>query len=187
MRKYVTATGDSLTRVAPSALSVVRLHLAGSGSPVLERPVAALLLGEESLELRAKLLGGRQRRILGEQSLSRGASEGVVLLLHRTDDRADLRRLRDLPVDLGLGVADGRVETRDPQVEAGRALDVRERRGGRLRVRGLRQVVRHVYREAQRVVPALSEAELHQGAPARRHLNRSEPALVLLDQLGTGR
>src|SRR5450756_3068462 len=126
MRKYVTATHHSLTRVEPSALCGDRLDRGGGVSSALEGGLAAVLLSEEPLELLAKLVGGRQLCVVGEQPLSCRAGKGVVLLFHRVDDRTDLVRLGDLSRDLRLRLADGGIEAGDPQVETRRALDVGE-------------------------------------------------------------
>ena len=87
--------------------------LAGVGGSGLVG-VGSVEAGQELLELLADLLTGRQRLVVREQAAAAllGALEGVVLLLERRDDLADLLVGGEVAGDLGLAVLGLRVPAR---------------------------------------------------------------------------
>ena len=166
-RPYVTATRSSLPRDRgagkgfrrPSAHRRSAASCAAGPARSQRRAVAALV-GQEALELRAELVGGRDLGGLREQAGPpdrRGRS-------CRTAPRARARRRRPPPTPCtcrsisSLASCTAAVSARDPQVEPGRALDVAQRRLAGLRERRLREVVRDVHGEAHGVVAGLRRA-----------------------------
>src|SRR5260370_41886886 len=75
---------------------------AGARASALRGIAAALLLGEEALELRAEFLGGRHvvLRLLAQPTAVAARGEGVVLLLESLDDLGALVGPLDLPANL---------------------------------------------------------------------------------------
>jgi hypothetical protein len=138
----------------PLLESLLRLHLGSLG--------AALPVGEELLELRGDLVGGGHRLTLGEQALGLVSLGRVVLLLEGPDQVGDLARFLHLSSDEHVGAIGGLAQAVIRQVKPGR-IDDRLLQGERApRVNGLRQVVRHLHREPDRVHARLAEAELDQ-------------------------
>src|SRR5690606_22140832 len=147
-----------------------------SAAPAL----ATLLLGQETLELGAELVGRRDLGRLREQVRAADrAGERVVLLLERSDHGHHLLRGARLPLHLGQRLGGGRLEGGGVQLQSSRALHVLQGDQRRLRERRLGQVVRDVHREAQRVMTPVPQAVLHDCAGARRELDRAEPRPVV--------
>jgi Xaa-Pro aminopeptidase len=152
---------------------------------------ASLLLGQETLELRRQLVRGRHLAV-AEQAVAAlvgraRLGQGVVLPLQRGDQLGHLLRLRDLPLDLGIGALGRHPEGLFGQVQVRRGADRAEQGQRRLRVDGLGEIVRHVNGEAHGVPARLAQPQLDQRGGAARHLKPVGHALRVGDQLGSGR
>lgn len=102
-------------------------------------------------------------------------------------DRLDLGITRDVLVDLLTHPRCGLTERGQRNIQAGVLADVLQQRLRGLRIGRLRQVMRHMHREAERFVPVLGHPVFQQRGGAARHLQLTRPALVLLDQIAIGR
>jgi hypothetical protein len=108
--------GDNPARISSrldTGLGVLRPGLPLGGAGGSRRVDPALVLGQEPLELGRYLIGGGHDLALGQQADAQvaadgvlgldGLGDGVVLLLERADQLADLRGFGDLALD---GVVD---------------------------------------------------------------------------------
>jgi Xaa-Pro aminopeptidase len=151
----VVCTADGVERLNNAPRDLVVVLQVGTVGP-------ALAIGEKLLELGRDLVGGGHLLAVGEQALGLVGLGRVVLLLEGLDQLGDLGRLLHLASDEHVGAVGGLAEAVVGQIETGR-LDDRFLQGERApRVDGLRQVVRHLYREPDRVQARLAEAKLDQ-------------------------
>ena len=92
--------------------------------------------------------------------------------------------VREVAVDLGLGDLRGLAQVGEVDGEPAAALDVLEQRERGLRVVHLREVVRDVRDEAERVVAPLPQPDLEQRLRAGRDPQLALPRALAGDQLG---